>query len=160
MFAAPDFGWCRITIGQFDLSGSYLEDYPYTIPTAIVEAYGKIDKVSDTSMPLSDFIVDAESQGDYLVEFYCDRIEIWDGSVPYKQKELPLHVLPLDKPILKDMALEAARDLEWYMDEWLNNWVFFDENDEGKLTETGICQLEERERELSDLLAKLMYLSS
>ena len=156
MFAAPTFGWCRITIEDFDCSGSYLEDYPYTIPTAIIEAYNKLDSVLDPSEPLSSFIVDTESEGQFTVEFYCDRIEIKDAP----DLDEALHVFSLDRSKLKEMAFLAARDLEWYMKEWTMYWEAIDEDEYGHFTEKGFREIEERERVLSELLAELMYIAA
>ena len=156
LFSAPEFGWCRISVGDWTVSGSYLADYPYTIPEALITAYDAYD-AAEIGDVLSSFSIDGEDTGVFTVKIGKGAVEVWEFDGDFDAGDRIVYSISCDKSNLAEMALDAADDLLTWLMEWSAFWTAIDENKDGRFTEEGMS---EARRRAVDFISEAIELTS
>lgn len=109
MLSKPKDGWTDVTVGDFKGVGSYTTDVPIDVLNAFINAL-------KYSIPASVYF-DEEGSEFTLVSYYEDTYII----IERKDREL-VH-LNID---FFDLAKEVVKDIEDYLDDWVNWMCFYD----------------------------------
>lgn len=155
IFAAPAYGWCRICIGDWTMPGSYLADYPHTIPEALIKAYDAYD-AAEIGDVLSSFSIDGEDAGVFTVKIGCGAVEVWEYEGDIDAGDHLVYSFSCDKDALAEMLLEAAEDLMQWFDEWTVFWSMPEEDETGRFTPEGLEEIRDRASDFTETATELV----
>lgn len=113
MFGKPVVGWVEITIGELQLSGSYLTDIPYDALQACMHSI-------KNNAPFTLYI-DEEGTTDFIVSYYNSTYVIRESD------EIEYYSCNKD---FRELIKEIIEDIERDFSEWIIEFTYLDKEEE------------------------------